>query len=209
MLILLGLVVVIIALLVGFGTSMFASAKEDVKVTMMNNDTIYEGDCIEVRLTDVNGTPITAELVKITITDENGVTDSHTIRTNEMGAGKLALNKSSGKYTVNFTFEGNENYTGKNISKKITIVPLDDKVSYESNSASGSSQTSSNNGIVSSREFTSYDYAPGLGVRENTYANGDVEHYYSDGSYDYYDSSSQEWKYRNPDGSSGSMYVGN
>ena len=141
MLIIMALLIVIIALLVGLGASMLTHAKEDVKLTIMSNDTIYEGDNIEVKLTDLNDTPIVGEIVNITITDENGTVDSRSVSIGENGVGELTLNKSSGNYSVNCSFGGNENYTGNTTSKKITImVHIEDN--SESNSTSKSAESS-------------------------------------------------------------------
>ncbi|MBQ2832965.1 MAG: hypothetical protein IJE64_10555, partial [Methanobrevibacter sp.] len=121
-LIIIGLVIVIIALLVGIAISVLAPAKEDVKLTIINNDTIFEGDSIKVKLTDVNDTRIANETVNITITDENSTTNNYSVVTNENGTGVLKLNKSAGNYTINCTFSGNENYTGNSTFQMLKII---------------------------------------------------------------------------------------
>lgn len=154
MLIIIGLVIVIVALLVGIGVSMLGPAKEDVKLTITSNDTIYEGDSIEIKLTDINDTPITGETVNISITDDKGTTDYHSVSVNENGTGDLALDKSSGNYTVNCTYGGNEKYFGNSTSKKISIVAKEE-VSYESASTSQSSKSASGYGSYINDEWVS------------------------------------------------------
>ena len=138
-LIIIGLVIVIIALLAGLGFSMMAPAKEDVKLTILNNDTINEGDSVEIKLTDANDTPIAGQTVNIAVADENGTCENYSVVTNEEGIGGVALNKSGGTYTVNCTFAGNEKYAGSVVSKKITV----EKISSAEQVSSSSTATQS------------------------------------------------------------------
>ena len=119
--IIVGLVIVIIALVVVLATIIQAPTKENVKLTIENKKTIEKGGSIKIKLTDGNGTPIKDQTVNISITDKKGTTDYHSIVTNEKGVGKLKLDKSPGKYAVNCTYGGNENYTGDNATQKLKI----------------------------------------------------------------------------------------
>ena len=66
--------------------------------------------------------------------------------------------------------------------------PVDDVVEDEPvHEESSINSYQSSNDVAEYREFDSWDFAPGMHVKETTYKNGDIEHYYDDGSYDYYD----------------------
>lgn len=138
-LIIIGLIIVILALLIGIGvTTIQPPAKEEAILTIMNNDTIYEGDSIKFKLTDVNGTPLSSQSVNVTIADENGATDSYSVVTNTEGIGALAFNKTVGKYTVNCTFAGNDDFDRCNVTKKLTVeekAAVAEVSSYSSSSA--------------------------------------------------------------------------
>ena len=115
------LVAIIIALLVCIFAVMSNSNKVDSKLEIMGNDTLNEGDNLQVKLTDVNGTALVNQSVNVTITDENKTSDYHSVVTNEEGVGSLKLEKSAGKYNVTISYSGNDNYSACNATKKITL----------------------------------------------------------------------------------------
>lgn len=119
--IIVGLIIVIIALVAVLAVMIQGPAKDNVKLTIENKKTIEEGGKVKIRLTDMNGTPIKGQTVNISITDKKGTTDYHSVVTNEKGVGKLKLDKGPGKYTVNCTYGGNENYTGNSTTQKLKI----------------------------------------------------------------------------------------
>ena len=140
--IIVGLVIVIIALIIGLAVMMQAPTKENVKLTIKNKKVIEEGENVKIQLTDMNGTPIKDQTVNISVTDKDGTTDYHSVVTNEKGVGKLKLDKSPGKYTVNCTYGGNENYTANttNQTLKIKEKPVEESADVEYNSYSSSSE---------------------------------------------------------------------
>ena len=140
--IIVGLVIVIIALIIGLAVMMQAPTKENVKLTIKNKKVIEEGENIKIQLTDMNGTPIKGQTVNISVTDKEGATDYHSVVTNEKGVGKLKLDKSPGKYTVNCTYGGNENYAANttNQTLKINEKPVEESADVEYNSYSSSSE---------------------------------------------------------------------
>lgn len=140
--IIVGLVIVIIALIIGLAVMMQAPTKENVKLTIKNKKVIEEGENVKIQLTDMNGTPIKDQTVNISVTDKDGTTDYHSVVTNEKGAGKLKLDKNPGKYTVNCTYGGNENYTANttNQTLKIKEKPVEESADVEYNSYSSSSE---------------------------------------------------------------------
>lgn len=152
-LIIFGLVIVIVALLAGIGVSMMTPAKVDVKLTIVSNETINEDDNVDIKLTDINDTPISNETVNITITDENGTSDYHSVVTNYEGVGSLKMDKEKGKYNITLKYGGNDKYNGGNITKKLTITG---KVVEAEPSSSSSSQSKTYASGLTDSEIESY-----------------------------------------------------
>lgn len=119
--IILALIVIIAALLVAIVAMMPNLNKQDTKLTIKGNSTIAEGDSIKIKLTDDNGTKLANAKVNIVITDEESTSDYHSVVTDSKGIGTLKLDKSAGNYTITANYGGDENYTGCNATKKITI----------------------------------------------------------------------------------------
>lgn len=98
------------------------NAQKDSKIVISGNKTLHDGDNLTVKLTDLNKTPIKKESVNITITDKKGkVVVNESVKTNSKGKANVNLDLDPGKYVVNVTFGGNDNFTGNTTSKKITI----------------------------------------------------------------------------------------
>ena len=118
------LVVIIIVLAAAIGFTMFnpMHAKEPTKVKITSDKEQYEGGELSIQLTDLNKTPISKEVVNITITNSKGkVVVDDVVKTNSKGKAKLDLDLKKGKYNVTVTYGGNENYTGNNTTQKLTI----------------------------------------------------------------------------------------
>lgn len=65
------LIIVIVGLLAGIVMTS-TPTKQDSKIKITSDNEQYEGGEISVKLTDLNKTPISKEIVNITITDKNG-----------------------------------------------------------------------------------------------------------------------------------------
>lgn len=159
-------VVIILVVVAGIMFLQPTTAKEPTKVKITSDKSQYEGGKVSIQLTDLNKTGISKEIVNITITNKKGkVVVDDVVKTNSKGKAKLDLKLKKGKYTVNVTFGGNENYTGNNTTQKLTIKEeVKETVSEETYSSSSSSG--------------GYDkYSPQYGtyVREYTDSNG-VQH---------------------------------
>lgn len=137
------LIVIIVILAAAIGFAMFnpMHTKEPTKIKITSDKEQYEGGELSIQLTDLNKTPISKEVVNITITNSKGkVVVDDVVKTNSKGKAKLDLDLKKGKYNVTVTYGGNENYTGNNTTQKLTIK---EKV-VEAESASSSSSSSSN-----------------------------------------------------------------
>ena len=150
--IIIALIAVILALVVGM-FAMANHAKEDTKLAITSNSTLHEGDSIDVKLTDLNGTPLSDQTINITITDKNNTGYYYSVVTNEKGVGKLKLDKSEGNYTVNCTFGGNENFTGNTTTKEIRIENDVAETQSSSSSSSSNSASGSSSGSSSSDDY--------------------------------------------------------
>ena len=136
------LVVIIIVLAAAIGFTMFnpMHAKEPTKVKITSDKEQYEGGELSIQLTDLNKTPISKEVVNITITNSKGkVVVDDVVKTNSKGKAKLDLDLKKGKYNVTVTYGGNENYTGNNTTQKLTIK--EEVVKAEPASSSTTSNT--------------------------------------------------------------------
>ena len=132
-------IIVILAAAIGFMALKPMHAKEPTKIKVTSNKTIYEGENISVKLTDLNKTPLPKQKINITIKDSKGkVVANKTVKTNSKGNAKLDLNLKKGKYDVSVSYGGNENYTGNNTTQKLTIK---EKKEQTANTQSGSSST--------------------------------------------------------------------
>ena len=137
------LVILIVVLGVAMGAMLMPSlnAKHDSKIAIASNDTLYGGDNLTVKLTDLNGEPIKGS-VDVSIADKNGkIVFEDTLKTNSKGSAHAELNLGAGNYTVNATFTGNDNYTANSTIQKLTIAEkVQQQVSEqpaESSSSSG------------------------------------------------------------------------
>ena len=130
-------VIVVIAAAIGFALLNPTTAKEPTKIKITSDKEQNEGGELSIKLTDLNKTPISKEVVNITITNKKGkVVVDDVVKTNSKGKAKLDLDLKKGKYKVNVTFGGNENYTGNNTTQKLTIKEEEKVVEAEVESSS-------------------------------------------------------------------------
>ena len=119
------IMLVIIAILAVVAGAMFlqiTNAKEPTAVKITSNKTLYEGEDVTLKLTNLNKTPLSKEKVKITVKNSKGkVVANKTVKTNDKGNAKLDLDLKKGKYNVTVVYAGNDNFTGSNATQKLTI----------------------------------------------------------------------------------------
>ena len=141
--IILFVIIVILAVVAGFVFFNPTAAKEATTIKITSDKEQYEGGELSVKLADLNKTPISKEIVNITITDKKGkIVVDEVVKTDSKGKAKLDLDLKKGKYTVNVTYGGNKNYTGNNTTQKLTIKE-EEVVEAEVTSSSSSSSTQS------------------------------------------------------------------
>lgn len=124
------LIIIIAVLLIGLAVIMPNYGKQKANLTIKSNDTISKGDSIKVELTDINGTPIKNETVNVTLTDENGTSEHKHATTDKKGIAEVELDTEDvGNYTVECTFEGNDNFTENTTTQEVEIVEEDVEIS--------------------------------------------------------------------------------
>lgn len=114
------LLVIIVALAIGIIFS-FNQSKESTVLSIVSNSTVYEGDSIEVKLTDLNNTSLSGKMINISVVNNNSTVISVSNITDNEGCVKLKLNCTEGNYTVNCSFAGDENYTSNSTSENLIV----------------------------------------------------------------------------------------
>ncbi len=159
--IMLALVAIIVVLAIALFASMSTDNKIDTELTIKGNSTLYKGDSISVKLTDINGNPIVNQEINITIIDEKNRSDYRSVVTDDNGVGKLKLDKDVGNYTINCTYGGNDIYAGNSATKKITIEEEVVEAEPTSYSSAGSSSSSGSSNRYTRDEAGLYDTQTG------------------------------------------------
>lgn len=140
------LLIIVAAAIAGIMFLQTNNAKEPMEIKITSNKTQYEGGKLSLQLTNSNKTPISGEIVNITITDSKGkVVVDDVVKTNSKGNAKIDLNLKKGKYDVNVTYGGNKNYSGNNTTQKLTIKEKE----VDTSSSSSNSQSSSDDYVYS------------------------------------------------------------
>lgn len=136
-----------------------ANAKEPTKIKITSDKEQYEGGELSIQLTDMNKTPLSKEIVNITITNSKGkVVVDDVVKTNSKGQAKLGLDLKKGSYNVSVSYGGNENYAGNNTTQKLKIkeeVVESATVQQETASATSSDDSNYYNG------YSRSDFGPG------------------------------------------------
>ena len=115
-------IIIILSGAIGFALLNPLNAKEPCKVLITSDKEQYEGGEISIVLAGLNKTPISKEIVNVTITNSKGkVVYDQVVKTNSKGKAKLDLNLKKGIYKVVVAYGGNENYTGNNTTQKLII----------------------------------------------------------------------------------------
>ena len=148
--------IIVLAAMLGFILSDSFDAKEPTKVKITSDNEQYEGGELSIKLTDLNKTPLTKQKVGIIITDKNGkLMANKSVITDSKGKAKCDLDLKKGKYVVNVTYGGNENYTGNNTTQKLTIkeeAVVEPEVDYSSQSQASSGNPYSVNNLPPSND---------------------------------------------------------
>lgn len=149
-------IIAVLGLVIGVMFSQTTTAKEPTEIKITSNKTLFKGDDLSVKLTDLNKTSLSKEKVKIIIKDSKGkIVINKTVKTNSKGKAKLDLDLKKGKYDVTVNYNGNENYTGNNTTQKLTVK--EEKVVETTPDTSQSEDTNSNNDEQEQIDYNSPD----------------------------------------------------
>ena len=85
------LVAIVIVLLVALAAIIPQANKQKTILSFENGHEFNEGDSIQIKLTDANGTALANKTVNVTITDGNKASYYYSVVTNDEGVGELKL----------------------------------------------------------------------------------------------------------------------
>lgn len=167
--IIIALVVVFIALLVcGIFILNPGHAKDDSRIVVTSNSTLYDGDSFSIKLTDLNNTPISNQVVNITIIDANGAENHQVVTTDANGVGNLQLKGLTvGNYTMDIRYGGNDNFTSCNTTQKLQMA----KKVTASESKSAASSSNYDDGYWETSPDANFEY------HTEYYADGNLRQY--------------------------------
>ena len=115
------IIIIIAVILAIFAVSSLFGIKES-QIEIISNDTVHNGDSINIKLSDIDGHSLSNESVKIVMMDNKGKRQSYSITTDSNGiADTTVANKDSGRLTINATFEGNDKFNSTNEVKLIKV----------------------------------------------------------------------------------------
>lgn len=120
------LVVVLIAIVAVGALFLTNPMKQDSKIDVITNTTLHTGSAFLVKLTDLNNASIANESLSIVILDNSGnVVLKKSVDTNDNGEASLELvNISEGNYSVNITFDGNDEFKSCSILHRMELTNL-------------------------------------------------------------------------------------
>ena len=176
-------IIVILAAAIGITVLHPFDTKEPSKVKITSNKTLVEGSALTFKLTDLNKTPISDEIVNITVTDSKGkVVFDNVVKTDSKGKAKVDLDLKKGKYNVTVSFGGNNNYTSSNATQKLTVKEknVESEPASQSNQAQSSSNDDNYYNGYSRSSFSEGEQAAIDEARANGY-NSPAEYYQATG----------------------------
>ena len=176
-------IIVILAAAIGITVLHPFDTKEPSKVKITSNKTLVEGSALTFKVTDLNKTPISDEIVNITVTDSKGkVVFDNVVKTDSKGKANVDLDLKKGKYNVTVSFGGNNNYTSSNDTQKLTVKEknVESEPASQSNQAQSSSNDDNYYNGYSRSSFSEGEQAAIDEARANGY-NSPAEYYQATG----------------------------
>lgn len=166
-LIIIGVIVVILAVVAGVLLTSSARDPADSILDILGDGTIGANGTIDVKLTNGEGTALRDKTVHVSVVDKNGkevFKKDATTYANGIANVQLA-GVGAGKYTVNVTFDGDNNFTASSVSEELTVkgAPAQDthQNDTENDTSSDASSTESNvdNAPDSQQTYSSDSYS--------------------------------------------------
>ena len=118
-----GIVVVIAVIVAGIIFAPSPDVAKNTSLDILNKGDFGANSTVYIKLTDDAKNALSDKEVHVKLTDKKGnVVYDKTVKTHATGVGLAKLgNVPAGEYDLNVTFDGDGNYTGCSISKKITV----------------------------------------------------------------------------------------
>ena len=118
------LIAIIAIILVAGALFMTNTFKQQPKIDIVTNGTVHTNTTFLVKSTASNNTSLANENISIEIIDNKSNTViNEEVKTNERGEAAIELtNISEGNYTVNVTFEGNDEFKECIVEEELEIV---------------------------------------------------------------------------------------
>lgn len=160
-LIIIGVVVVILAVIAGVLLTSSSHNPNDSILDIISSDAIAQGGTVDVKLTNGEGVALRDKTVHVSVVDKNGkVVFQKDAKTYANGVANVKLaGVGAGKYNVNVTFDGDENFTASSISKEITINKAAADNNQDNNTNDTSQPTSEDTQDTSSSQSYSQSYS--------------------------------------------------
>lgn len=181
MMIILGVIVVFVAIFAAF---VFSSSSEDAgnsNLVILGNGTIEENGTLDVKLSNEDGIALKDKEIHVTVTNSKGkVVFEKTSKTYVNGVANVKIdNVRAGKYDVDVSFEGDENYTASSAAGKLIIVKgaveedanndTDTSIAVGDTSSSAPAQSSSSQSHSQSSNSRSSSSSPSDDGSDDTY----------------------------------------
>ena len=104
------------------GSVIAEEQKESAEIKMLSEDTLKNGDNIELQLVDAKGNPIASQNLNISF-EANGKLENYSVVTDKDGKAFLVLfNEELGDHKVIVNYSGNEKYNPFKLETSIKIV---------------------------------------------------------------------------------------
>lgn len=123
LLIILGFIVVIVLVLCVAASSHIIESQEKTNLKIISNSTLFNGDDITVKLTNESGEGIANKTVNLTLI-KNGEKINLVNTTDSEGLATFDINVTSGNYSVECDFKGDDYYKESNVTSNVTILDM-------------------------------------------------------------------------------------
>ena len=133
------------------GAFVFLNKKTSTTLIEDDDSTFTVGNKYSVCLIDGNGKKLSNKTINLVFTNSDGNSEFFDISTNDKGIGKLKIDLPKGNYSVNASFEGDDEFESSSVTQKITVKEK------AKETASSSSVTSSGTMITPSSEYHKYE----------------------------------------------------
>ena len=139
------LIAIIVLLVIGVIAVMPNMQKQETKLAMASNTTVYENESISAKLTTLNDTPIANAPLTLIFIDQNGSITNKSGSTDNNGFCNISLNGlTNGNYSVTIIFNGNDKLKNSSLFNNLEIKQKVVEVQKSVSSSTSSSSSSSN-----------------------------------------------------------------